>query len=123
HALLSRVYLLMEDYEKALTEANECLSLQDQLLDFNSLDLTKQYTFEEMRFGEGNPEVMFCSQLFTVSAFSWTRINMDQQLLSLYSDGDLRRDAYFKTEQNGRVWFKGSLGGASQYFTGLAIDE
>jgi hypothetical protein len=51
NALLARVYLAMADYNNALTYANACLSLNNQLVDYNTL-IPDDYTISNNYLAE-----------------------------------------------------------------------
>lgn len=127
YALLSRVYMQMGDYKNAETAADNCLQLQNELLDFNSLDIatTNQVTFGLN--GLDNPEVIYMATSFFTQLFNW--YHADTTLLKSYQPGDLRYTAYYynpdSTASIQNVTFKGSYKGSNltTYFCGLATDE
>lgn len=114
--LKSRIYLVMQDYENALVNAEECLNLQGDLLDFNSIDVNANLPFP--RFGI---EVIFDSSLIYGLAMDNHIVSPD--LYDLYEVNDLRRNAYFR-EIFGERKFKGSyIRSQSVLFGGIATDE
>jgi tetratricopeptide (TPR) repeat protein len=117
YALLSRVYLTMQDYDKALEYAGSALSSNYEPVDFNSLNTAASYPMTRY-----NSEVIFHSRmtLYTTLTSAW--LIMDSILYRSYSDHDLRKAAWFKTV-SGNPTFKGSYDGSLQLFGGLAIDE
>ncbi|MFX1707220.1 RagB/SusD family nutrient uptake outer membrane protein [Chitinophaga sp. CC14] len=123
YALLSRIYLSMQEYDKALTSANNSLNTYDMLIDYNSLDTSSVYPFLV-----SNDEVIFQSTIHfyysvpIVGPGATTVINPD--LIKLYDENDLRKDTFF-TSENG-VFYSGKGGYAGQSgapFSGLAVDE
>lgn len=116
-ALLSRVYLTMQEYDKALTFAEKALGASYNLIDFNSLKTSASYPME--RF---NSEVIFHSQMTQYTPLSSSRLIMDSTLFRSYAGNDLRKAAWFKTA-SGNYTFKGSYCGSLQIFNGLAVDE
>lgn len=123
NALLARLYLLSENYMLARQHAEAALTVQGELLDFNKIDTTEHFSFAGSAFGEGNPEVIFYSHNTSVTILVESRLQVDTTLLSLYQEGDLRKPAYFRKNDGGRISFKGSYRGNVNYFTGLAVDE
>lgn len=116
-ALLSRVYLTMQEYEKALSYAETTLSSNYKLIDFNSLKTSASYPME--RF---NHEVIFHSQMTQYTPLNSSRLIMDSTLSRSYESPDLRKVAWFKSS-GGNYTFKGSYCGSTQFFNGLAVDE
>lgn len=115
--LLSRVYLTMQQYDKALTCAETALAANYKLIDFNKLKTSASYPME--RF---NSEVIFHSQMTQYTPLSSTRLIMDSTLYRSYASSDLRKALWFKSS-GGNYTFKGSYCGSSQIFSGLAVDE
>lgn len=122
-ALLSRVYLSMEDYENALAYANQALEYNDKLIDYNLLDPTAARPFPAALQGT-NDEVIFYSELgFTLFYFS-SQLSVDSNLYETYNDWDLRKTLFYTNGENGIRNFKGSYSGdALLFFGGLATDE
>lgn len=117
-ALLSRVYLAMQDYDLALKYADQVIQSQKyQLIDFNSINLSATYPMEKF-----NQEVIFHSLQTSAGPISSTQINIDTTLYKSYSSNDIRKNAWFRM-QTGKLRFRGSYDGSTQYFNGLAIDE
>ncbi|HWK59206.1 MAG TPA: RagB/SusD family nutrient uptake outer membrane protein [Parapedobacter sp.] len=122
YALLARLFLQTGEYEKSGRYADACLQLRNDLLDFNSLEMTASYPFT--RDYEANPEIIFFCHMDNIAITSTSNLNMDTVLLGLYGEGDLRKEAYFSTNSSdGRILFKGSYFGQRLFFTGLATDE
>lgn len=118
YACLSRVYLSMGDYSNAKAYADSCLSIEGQLMDYNSLNLTSSAPFA--RFNE---EVLFHSTLYlyTITFFS---AKVKEEIVNSFDANDLRKEAFFKTNSDGSHSFKGCYSGKSyELFGGLATDE
>lgn len=123
-ALLARIYLQIGDYENALKYSEKTLSYTTQLIDFNSIDLTANYSF--LPFAKDNPEVIFIDLRYTDSELLSNfdiYFNVDTLLLASYLTGDLRKSANFFITDNYRNLYKGSYGGDMGFFVGLATDE
>lgn len=122
-ALLSRIYLSMQDYGKALSSANSCLANYDKLIDYNSIDLSSSFPFTAF-----NDELIFQSTVNVnyyvalIGPGSVTVVN--PELITLYKDNDLRKEVFFTLEGDryypGKTGYAGDGGTA---FTGLAVDE
>ncbi|WP_158994161.1 RagB/SusD family nutrient uptake outer membrane protein [Mucilaginibacter sp. L196] len=115
--LLARVYLSQQNYTKALLYADSCLSISNTLVDFNTLNPTKNYPIP--RF---NNEVIFHNLLCNYEAFSTGLQLVDSVLYQSYASNDLRRNIYFTPEPGG-FSFRGSYNGNSEFFGGVATDE
>lgn len=122
HALLSRVYLQMEEYELAERHADLSLQLQDTLMDFNQIDHTPNYPFPEDI--NDNVEVLFDNRGGGGAAIiGLARFNADTTLLSMYGEHDLRRDVYYFIHTNGAVIFGGGYARNTRTWIGFATDE
>ncbi|KPH13356.1 RagB/SusD family nutrient uptake outer membrane protein [Chryseobacterium sp. ERMR1:04] len=119
-ALLSRVYLVMGDYQNSLKNANVYLTFKNKILDFNSISTTATIPFPAF-----NEEVAFTSNLYSyiVILFSQSNRLVTTSLYDQYDANDLRKTAYFRLT-NGRYAFKGSYNATyGGNFAGLATDE
>ncbi|RZM21903.1 MAG: RagB/SusD family nutrient uptake outer membrane protein [Pedobacter sp.] len=122
-ALLSRTYLYMRDYQKAIANADECLKIKSTLMNLNGdqdvLGLTlnvpfKRFNKETIFYTEGAPNYGINSP---------TRARIDSVLYNSYQLNDLRRTGYFRLV-SGYQQFKGSYASSSTLlFSGLAVDE
>lgn len=119
-ALLSKVFLQMDEYEKAGFNAAGCLAITDELIDFNTLDVNARYPMTQDY--EANPEIVFMCNISNLAITNTSRFNVDTLLWALFEENDLRTQAYF-FETGGRRVFKGSYRGSAAFFTGIALDE
>jgi len=119
YAMLSKVYLMMQDYGNSLLYADSAISQPvNELMDFNELDTLASYPIPQF-----NSEVIFQATLNYARNLTGTRMNIDTVLYSYYSADDIRKSALF-TEKNGHLIFKGNYNGSSPYFfSGLGLDE
>lgn len=118
YALLARIYLTMQDYDKSLELSDSVITLSNaSLLDFNYINPSSSYPMTKY-----NNEVIFQSTLAFVSNLNASRLIIDSTLYQSYLANDIRKDAWFKN-QSGNKTFKGSYDGSIQYFNGLALDE
>lgn len=116
YALLARVYLVMENYEKAGIYADKALQIQSDLLDYSKLNTGA--SFPLARF---NTEVIFHS-VFNYGVLLPTRLIVEPALYSAYEVNDCRRNLFFTIGTNG-ITYKGSYNGDRNMFGGLATDE
>ncbi|PWG81193.1 hypothetical protein DDR33_07340 [Pararcticibacter amylolyticus] len=125
-AFFARMYLAMEEYDKAERYADSCLKVQNSLLDYNNLDTNSTRPFPAVFSGD-NPEVIYYLVLrgnsFTVSSLA----TVEPLLYDLYQAGDLRKKLFFRDRGSGIYTFKGSYNGANTIagtlFGGFATDE
>lgn len=115
YGLRARIYLAMRDYDSAFLNADSCLSLYGELMDYNTLDVAANLPF--LRFG---PEVIFDASIVSGSL---TDHIISPELYNMYDENDLRRIAYFR-QSLGNLVFKGSyIRSAWTFFAGIATDE
>ncbi len=127
YAMLSRVYLSMENYAQAQSNADAALQIKSNLIDYNTISATSATPFP--RF---NAEVIFQSvttqtNLLYQGSMYYNLSNIDSNLVSSYSSNDLRKSVFFKSVPGTpvRYLFTGNYepttGGS--LFNGLAVDE
>lgn len=119
NALLARVYLCLQDYEKALYHATESLKDKSDLLDYNSLNLAATYPVP--RF---NNEVIMHSEMAAyTSAFMTINSRTQRELYDSYDTDDLRKQVFFRRLTDGEFSFRGTYSGNAQVFSGFAVNE
>jgi starch-binding outer membrane protein, SusD/RagB family len=118
-ALLARVYLSMENYDKAFMYADSCLQSSNTLLDFNTLSITATPALS--RFNTG---VIFYQLLQNFASFNCSapKLIVDSTLYQSYNFNDLRKNIYF-TNISGLTSYKGYYHNDFALFSGLATDE
>lgn len=116
-ALLSRISLAMEDYDRAFLYADSCLKIKSNLMDYSKLSATLAFPFT--RFNE---EDIFHENIGNYLIFRTTHLIVSPSLYAKYEVNDLRKSLFF-TSVNGNISFRGSYDGSLQYFGGLATDE
>lgn len=124
-ALLARIHLCMHDFEKAKDFAEKALSIGDDILDYNSLDLNLNFPFST--FSLTNPEIIFACNMVGNQVVNYpTRIylaNVDSALLQMYKVGDLRREVFYNFDNDGLATYKGSYNGDEYFFAGITTSE
>lgn len=132
HAMLARVYLAINDYDRALSNADAALALKNDLIDFNTLNAGSYNPFP--RF---NKEVIFHSiidkqnSVLEVGYGDEDNAIVNPEIVNAYTAGDLRKQLYVKENMDvpvpsGTYRFVGNYEGAvasSALFNGLAVDE
>lgn len=119
NALLARVYLFMGEYERCFEHADASLRLNDYLLDFNNVDGELVFPFSDY---ENNKEIAYFSYMSSRPQLNMNASLIDSNLVSSFSENDLRRKLFFRQNQDGSHSFRGSYGG-SILFSGIARDE
>jgi tetratricopeptide (TPR) repeat protein len=115
-ALLARVYLSMQDYQKAGQYADSSLQLYRELTDFNTLNVSTTLPFAGLI-----NEVMYQSTEAYYNIFFYP---VDTTLYSLYDENDIRREIFFRNNAaTGIKEFKGSYSTSIFLFSGFATDE
>lgn len=119
-AALARSHIMMDEYTLAEQYADSCLSLNNQLLNYNELDSNSSNPFT--RF---NKEVIFPSVMQGTGMLNTTNWRVDSVLYESYNTNDLRRVLYYKNNGGGTYGFKGNYDGGtgSARFNGIALDE
>lgn len=115
-ALLARTFLSMRVYDSCLVYAERCLSIKNNLIDYNELKASSTWPVPQF-----NAEVIFHGQMDVYANLQKGRI--DTTLMDLYSTNDLRNVVFFKKEADGFYSFKGNYTGARYPFTGIATGE
>lgn len=126
-ALLAKVYLLMQDYEKALEYAGKTLEINASLLDFNTLSTAASSPFPAVTNGATpNTEILFYARCIVYNSMRarGSIAKIDTALYKAYADADLRKAIFYAASGNYRV-FKGTYSGGSitALFGGLATNE
>lgn len=119
--LLARISLQMLDFENAFYYSDLAVRTSPELLDYNTLDLGMEYPFV-YDYGKSNPEVLFYQTSLSVLSAGRTRMDLSPDLWNLYTENDLRREAFFSIRDGRRV-YTGSYQGGTSMFVGLASSE
>ncbi|RZJ92823.1 MAG: RagB/SusD family nutrient uptake outer membrane protein [Chryseobacterium sp.] len=121
-ALLSNVYLTMQNYNKALEYAEKCLAINSQLIDYNTLSITAARPFPAS-FKNLHEEVLFYHTVLSVAFLNSSATTLiSPDLYSSYDSNDLRKSIFFTSNVHGIV-FKGNYTGTTAVFSGLSLDE
>lgn len=116
HALLTRVYLSMGDYESALQHATKGLEYKHDVLDYSTIDTELQKPFELY-----NIETVYYNKNVSLSISLASNMFVSEDLLASHHPTDLRKNLYYQKEEDN--WrFKGSYGEWDS-FTGITVTE
>jgi len=120
YAALARTYMSMQEYEKAGQYADSCLRLYDSLMDYNTINAAAAIPIAQF-----NKEVIYDARSGSTTALSQANAKVDSALYLTYTNNDLRKTVFFKSNGNGTFAFKGNYTGqsAAYLFTGIAVDE
>ncbi|MCE7044461.1 RagB/SusD family nutrient uptake outer membrane protein [Dyadobacter sp. CY312] len=119
YALLARIFHNIEDYGTALSYADSCLSIKNELIDYNTVNPALVRPMPRSAENQ-NVEVLFHATAVRYGFFSSSLIFPDSVLVKSYEENDLRKTLFFHAT-TGR--FIGTYTGRSPLFTGLATDE
>lgn len=111
YALLARIFLYRGEFNQAHAYADSCLALKQDLMDYNGLQRIPRF----------NEEVLFHTLLIAQNLNRITAVHPD--LFVSYAENDLRKSPLVIVKTAGTLRFRGSYGGSSNRFGGLATDE
>ncbi|WP_029279483.1 RagB/SusD family nutrient uptake outer membrane protein [Pedobacter borealis] len=115
---LARVFLAMGIYDKAFAYADSCIGIKGTLLDYNTLSTAKTYPVD--RF---NTEVVYECFVNNPSIMSNIRAKIVPELYNRYAADDLRKEVFFKNNNNGTYGWRGGYAASQGIFPGVVIDE
>lgn len=122
YGLLARTYLIMGNYEKALENAIQSLRLNNEIIDFNSLNATANFPIPVTNYA--SKEVIFDFRIYGSEFRSDPeRAKMNHNLMKLYEDGDLRKTVYYQKASDGSFSFKGTHTGSNSLNCGISTTE
>lgn len=122
YALLARTMLSMNDFEMADFYAGKCLAINDDLLDYNSLNANLARPFPNP-LTIGNPEVIFYNKSSSSGFYQDGTTSVVREIYDSYQAEDLRKAMFYTLNNNGNINFKGSYSGGSPPFSGLTNGE
>ena len=117
-ALLSRIYLAMNEFELSKNYADSVLTVKPDLIDYNTLDPNATYPLSRY-----NKEVLFHATSLNNSLLPTpgNQSNLDSIFYQLFNSNDLRKSLWFTSTSS--HLFKGSLSGSQFLFKGLTCSE
>lgn len=115
---LARMFLAMRLYDRAFNYSDSCLKVKMELIDFNNLLTSKTYPVD--RF---NSEVIYESTSKILQIMGNTRARITPELYNMYEPNDLRKQIYFRNNNNGSFGWRGSFSGSATISSGVTADE
>ncbi len=107
YGLLSRTYLFMGEYEKALQHAEDALDHTNaRVIDFNTLNPNADFPIPAVNYI--SQETIFWTNIFYASQLDQSVARITPALYNLYDDGDLRKVIYFRENMDDSYSFKGT---------------
>lgn len=120
--LLARVYLQMDNYTDAIQSCSEALALNNDLLDFNTLNTASTYPMPT--FQVNNKEILFYATTLTYGVFLNNTLLADPALYQMYLANDLRKSLFFKDNGINGISFRGYYTGLNAtLFAGISTNE
>lgn len=121
YGLLARAYLIMGDYEKALANGQQALKLHSNLIDFN--DLSAAASFPIPATSQTSREVIFLTRMYASNIVNLNIARVNKDLYQMYATDDLRKSIYFRLDDKGDAFFKGTHMGHQGLITGITSSE
>lgn len=118
YAMLSRAYLSMNKYPEATLYADSSLQVNNQLLDYNTLNAAAANPFTEFK-----GEVLMQMVAATPAILNQSVARIVNEVYAQYKPADLRKTLLFKSNGNNTWAFKGNYSGSTVLFCGPAVDE
>ena len=115
-ALLSRIYMSMNNYTDAYKYADSSLQINSALQDFNKLSTSSSY------IGLFNQEVIQHTTGVDYSVLN-TEYKLDPTFYTLYDNNDLRKIIFFEKFSDNSIGFKGNFSNNTPPFFGLTTSE
>lgn len=115
YGLLARAFLYMDDYKQASSNADSSFKYHPYIENFNEVDMSSDYPFHDI-----SREIHLYSMQSKYSPNSITG-RISQSLIDSYEANDLRKQVFFKLQNDGKYTFKGSFTG--QLFSGTSTGE
>lgn len=116
YGLLARTYLFMGDYNNALHNTQQALSINNDLMDFNTLNPNADFPIEEM-----NKEILLWTALTYESHLMPAKI--PDYIYQMYDNNDLRKTVFFRKNMENEVLFKGYYNNVNGPLVSVATDE
>lgn len=119
YAALSRIYLGLGNYVKAIEYTDKALGLKEETIDYNNIQESGPYPFKSY-----NQEVLFFATMVPTTLLLDNRATVTQSLYLSYEDNDLRKKLFFTTNPDGTIAFTGNYNSFDQgIFCGLTVAE
>lgn len=118
--LLANVYLVMQQFDKALFCANSYLNFRSELIDYNTISQNSGNPFVLF-----NKEVAWHADLAYNQLVATSRCKVDSIFFRSFDENDLRKYIYFQNSNPVvfKGYYNGQWQGTTRYFCGIATDE
>jgi len=118
--VLARAFMSMRQYDSCNKYANLALSIKNDLMDFNTINLTARKPFNRHNI-EVVYDIIIANASFYCSNPSYA--NVIPEIIESYDDNDLRKTGYFTANSTG-YYFKGNYSNSLfDMYRGLTTDE
>lgn len=117
-AILARIHLYEQNWDKALSAATYVVENADGLMDFKKLNSSLSYPFSVF-----NQETIFFQQMQTSIITIRPTTELSKALYESYQKNDLRKALFFRLSPTQGALFKGSYTGGFRLFSGIGISE
>lgn len=118
-ASLARVYLMMGEYENALSYSLQALSFKNELIDFNTLNNNDTYPIKEM-----NKEMLLIAYMRSSGPVRGATAKVPAEIYAGYNENDLRKKLFFRLNADQSIAFRGNYSGnIGGKLTSVAVDE
>lgn len=119
YGALARTYLSMRDYTNAQKYADSCLGKSSSILDFNTINASSSSPIDPYTIK--NPENLLFA-ILPASGVPSSSTLVDTVLYKSYEADDLRKSVLFSSANGGYI-LKGSYGGTTSAYNGIASNE
>jgi len=125
YAMLSRVYLTMQNYVQAKAFADSALQINAALYDYNALTITgTQRPFAAFAAPNDFTELLYSATQQHYNLLTGNTLIIDSALFKSYAAGDIRKTAYFvRNASTGNYYYRGQYSGLSAIGNGPFTDE
>lgn len=125
YAMLSRVYLTMQNYQQAKAFADSALHINAALYDYNNLTITgTTRPFASFASPNDFTELLYAATQQHYNLLTGNTLIIDSGLYKSYAANDIRKTAYFaRNASTGNYYYRGQYSGVSAIGNGPFTDE
>ncbi len=102
YAILSRIYLWIQNYERSLFYSELALALNNHLIDYSKVDGSPLFPFTAM-----NEETLYFAYCNGSMTTLQNTADVSGELYDSYEEDDLRKTLYFYEKSPGQIGFRG----------------
>ncbi|MCT1524123.1 RagB/SusD family nutrient uptake outer membrane protein [Sphingobacterium hotanense] len=122
HGLLSRAYLFMGLYQESLEHANYALEYNSALIDFKSLDANANFPIPIVSTSS-SIEIVFGNSMLYAEPLNFSVAKVPMDLYDLYDADDLRKEIFFRKNDDNTYTFRGTHTGSPALTCGISTSE